>query len=51
MVQKGEMKLQYISIDEKIVDFLTKLLSKAMFIYFKNKLGVMEKTSLNEREC
>ena len=45
------MKLHYISIDEKIVDFLTKPLSKAVFIYFKNKLVVLENTSLNEREC
>ena len=45
------MKLKYISIDEKIVDFLSKPLSKEMFIYFKDKLGVMENTSLNEREC
>ena len=45
------MKLQYISIYEKTVDFLSKPLSKEMFIYFKDKLGVMESTSLNEREC
>jgi hypothetical protein len=51
MVQKGAVKLQYISTDEKIVDILTKPLSKTKFVYFRDKLGVMQNVSLAEREC
>jgi hypothetical protein len=50
-VQKGEVKLQYISIDEKITDILTKPLSKGKFVYFRDKLGLVEITPLVEREC
>ena len=45
------MKLQYISIDEQIADILTKPLSKVKFVYFRDKLGVMENDFLSEREC
>jgi hypothetical protein len=51
MVHKGAVKLQYISTDEQIVDILTKPLSKAKFVYFIDKLGVMQNVSLIEREC
>jgi hypothetical protein len=51
MVQKGVVNLQYISIDEQIADILTKPLSKAKFVYFIDKLGVMQNVSLIEREC
>jgi hypothetical protein len=51
MVQKGAVKLQYISTDEQIADILTKPLSKAKFVYFRDKLGVMQNVSLTEREC
>ena len=40
-VQKGEVKLQYISIDEHIIDTLTKPLSKVKFLCFIYKIGVM----------
>jgi uncharacterized lipoprotein YehR (DUF1307 family) len=50
-VQKGEVKLQYISIDEQIADILTKPLSKGKFVYFKDKPGLVEITLLVEREC
>jgi len=42
MVQKGAMWLQYISKVEKIVDILTKPLSRLKSLYFRDKLGVME---------
>jgi hypothetical protein len=45
------MKLQHISIDEQIADILIKPLVKGKFVYFKNKLGVVENTSLVKREC
>jgi hypothetical protein len=50
-VQKGAVKLYYISIDEQIVDILTKPLLKGKFVYFRDKLGMVENTSLTKREC
>jgi hypothetical protein len=50
-VQKGVVKLQYISTDEQIADILTKPLVKGKFVYFRDKLGVVENTSLAKREC
>ena len=50
-VHRGVVRLRYISIDEKIVDILTKSLSGAKFIYFRDKLGMAENASLTEREC
>ena len=41
MIQKGAIKLQYVSIDEQVVDVLTKPLSRVKFEYFSNKLGVV----------
>jgi hypothetical protein len=51
MVQKGAVKLQYISIDERIVDILTNLLSRKTFLFFRYKLCVMKNVPLIEREC
>jgi hypothetical protein len=50
-VQKGAVKLQYISTNEKIANILTKPLVKGKFVYFRDKLGVVENTSLAKREC
>ena len=43
MVQKGAIKLQYVSIDEQVADVLTKSLSRVKFEYFHDKLGVVRK--------
>jgi hypothetical protein len=43
MVQKGAVKLQYISTDEQVADVLTKPLSRVKFEYFRDKLGVVQK--------
>ena len=43
MVQKGVIKLQYVSIDEQVVDVLTNPLSRVKFEYFCDKLGVVRK--------
>jgi hypothetical protein len=43
MVQRGALKLQYISMDEQVVDVLTKLLSRVKFEYFRDKLGIVRK--------
>jgi hypothetical protein len=50
-VQKGEVKLQYISTNEQITYILTKPLSKGKFVYFRDKLGLVEITPLVKREC
>ena len=41
MVEKGSIKLQYVSTDEKVVDVLTKPIYRVKFEYFSNKLGVV----------
>lgn len=51
MVQRGAVRLQYIPIDEKITDVLTKPLSTSKFIYFMDTLSMAENASLIEREC
>jgi hypothetical protein len=43
MVQRGALKLQYISKDEQVVDVLTKPLSRIKFEYFRDKLGIIRK--------
>ena len=43
MVHKGDIKLQYVSIDEKVANVLTKPLSRVKFEYFHDKLGVVKK--------
>jgi hypothetical protein len=51
MVQKGAIRLQYIPTDEQIADVFTKSLSATKFVYFRDKLGMVENASLVEREC
>ena len=41
MVQRGAVKLQYVAMDNQIVDVLMKLLAKVKFEYFREKLGVL----------
>ena len=43
MVQKGTIKLQYVSTDEQVVDLLTKPISQVKFEYFYDKIGVVRK--------
>ena len=43
MVEKGSIKLWYVSIDEQVVDVLTKPISRVKFEYFHDKLGVFRK--------
>jgi len=50
-VQKGVVKLQYISTNEQVADILTKALPKGKFEYFIGKLGVLENPFLTKREC
>jgi hypothetical protein len=43
MVQRGALKLQYISTDEQVANVLTKPLSHIKFEYFRDKLGIVQK--------
>ena len=43
MVQKGAIKLQYVSTDEQVVDVLAKPLSRVKFEYLYDKVGVVQK--------
>ena len=51
MVERGVVRLQYILMDEQIVDILMKPLSLAKFVRFRDKLGMAENSSLAKREC
>ena len=51
MVQRREVELRYVPTDEQIADVLTKPLGRGKFVYFRDKLGVVETVSLAEREC
>ena len=51
LVQRGTLKLQYICINEQIVDILTKPMIATKFMYFHDKLGMAKNDSLAEREC
>jgi hypothetical protein len=46
MVQRGALKLQYISTDEQVVDVMTKPLSRVKFEHFRDKLGIVRKDLL-----
>ena len=43
MIQKGAVKLQYVATDAQIANVLTKPLSRVKFVYFRDKLGVIQK--------
>ena len=45
------MALQYISTNDQVVDILTKYLGRGKFVFFREKLGVVQKTFLGTREC
>jgi hypothetical protein len=40
---KGAIQLQYVPTDKQVADILTKALMKGKFVYFKNKMGIVEK--------
>jgi hypothetical protein len=50
-IQKGEVKLQYISTDEQVADILTKALVKGKFVFFRDKFGVVWNIFLSKRDC
>jgi hypothetical protein len=51
MIQRKVLSLQYVPTAEQTADIFTKPLPLIKFVYFRDKLGVAENTSLAEREC
>ena len=51
MLKRVAMELQYISTDEQVADILTKSLGRDKFVFFRDKLGVVQNTFLRKREC
>ena len=51
MIQRKVLSLQYVPTAEQTIDIFTKPLPLIKFVYFRDKLGVAENTSLVEREC
>ena len=50
-VQKGAVKLEYISTDEQVADIPTKSLPRGKHVFFRDKMGVVKNTFLGKREC
>ena len=50
-VQKGVVKLEYISTDEQVAEILTKSLLQGKHVFFRDKMGVVKNTFLGKREC
>ena len=51
MVQRRAVELRYVPTDEQIANVLTKSLGRGKFVYFRDRLEVVENVSLTEREC
>jgi len=50
LVQDGVLQLQYISIDDQVADILTKSLPNKKLVYLRDKLGLVDVSSLVKRE-
>eukprot|EP00253_Pinus_taeda_P020700 PITA_20700 len=50
-VQKGAVKLEYISTNEQVANIFTKALPQGKHVYFRDKMGVVRNTFLGKREC
>ena len=50
MVQKGVIKLEYVSTNEQVADVLNKTLSPVNFGYFYDKVGVVQKDFPHKEE-
>jgi hypothetical protein len=51
MVERKAIHVEYLSTHEQVVDIFTILLARTKFEYFRERLGLVENTSLAEREC
>jgi hypothetical protein len=45
------VQLQYVPTNEQVADILTKALIKGKFVFFRDKMGIVENTFLAKREC
>ena len=50
-MQKGTVKLHYVPTSEQVAYILTKALMKGKFVFFRDKLGMVQNTFLAKREC
>jgi hypothetical protein len=50
-VPQGKIKLHYLPTGEQTTNILTNALPRSSFVYFRDKLGVMQNTFLSKREC
>jgi hypothetical protein len=50
-VQRGAVKLEYVSTDEQVAHILTKSLPRGKHVYFRDKMGVVSNTFLGKRDC
>jgi hypothetical protein len=51
MVHRKAIHVQYLSTHEQVADVFTKPLARMKFNYLSERLGLVENTSLAEREC
>ena len=51
MVQRRIVELQYVPMDEKVVDVLVKPLVQRKFKAFQDMLGIVDNVSLTTRGC
>jgi hypothetical protein len=51
MVQRKTVHVQYLPTHEQIADIFTKPLAKMKFMYFRERLGLVENVCVDEREC
>ena len=50
-VQRGVVRLAYVSTDDQVADILTKSLPKGKHVRFRGMMGVVVNTFLGKREC
>ena len=50
-VQRGAVKLEYVTTNEQVADILTKSLPRGKHVFFRDKMGVVKNTYLGKREC
>jgi hypothetical protein len=50
-VQRGAVQLQHVRTGEQVANILTKALINGKFVFFRDKMGIMENTFLAKRDC
>ena len=50
-VQRGAVRLAYVSTDDQVADILTKRFTKGKHVRFRGMMGVVANTFLGKREC